>query len=238
MTCPARGGPSTGSCASPTHSALRGVSSSPHCSQGLADTFLPACLGSKGMIPSPGWSCSTQRGKTSPTWHPMLPEPISVWVSTLEGSMPRVQCTCHGGSRAGGSSIPPGHGPGMERPAPGQTPVLGAELDVSSQHMDTALSLSSGKAGSRASSGARAQGAGGHCPLHTGQARVAGAKGAASAGGMCCCMGGRRSQQRNVLCHGQGWGERERKQQAGKINSVSPRATVLWSQFFSLLPLK
>lgn len=35
-----------------------------------------------------------------------------------------------------------------------------------------------------------------------------------------------------------GLGERERKQQAGKINSISPRATVLWSQLFSLLSLK
>lgn len=61
-------------------------------------------------------------------------------------------------------------------------------------------------------------------------------KGAARAGGMCCCMGGRRSQQRNVLCHGQGRGERKRNQKARKINSVSPRPTgprSFWSQFFS-----
>lgn len=44
VTCPAQGGPGTGSCASPMNPALRGVSSSPHCSQGLADTFLPSCL--------------------------------------------------------------------------------------------------------------------------------------------------------------------------------------------------
>lgn len=56
---------------------------------------------------------------------------------------------------------------------------------------------------------------------------------------------GSRQCSRNVLLHGReeitakecavprpGLGERERKQQAGKINSVSPRATVLWSQFF------
>lgn len=96
----------------------------------------------------------------------------------------------------------------------------------------------------RASSCTQASRRGGCCPLCFVHARVARAglgqwsqqKGAASAGGMCCCMGGRRSQQRNVLCHSQGRGERERNQQARKINSVSPRATgpqSFWSQFFS-----
>lgn len=67
-------------------------------------------------------------------------------------------------------------------------------------------------------------------------------KGAASAGGMCCCMGGRRTQQRNVLCHGQGRGGAggAREEPAGRKNkfclSQGYRAAVLLVAIFFFPP--
>lgn len=72
---PCRGWPlhsAPGAADSPVNSAPRGVSSSPCCSRDLAHAV--ACLGSKGMTPTLGWSCSTQHGEAvSSAWHPVLP---------------------------------------------------------------------------------------------------------------------------------------------------------------------
>lgn len=101
------------------------------------------------------------------------------------------------------------------------------------------LSLSPGKGESRMSSRAQAQRRSGHCPLCTGQARVARAEGNSQHKEECAVAWKGGDHSKGMCCAtARARGEHERKQQAGKINSISPRATVLWSQFFSLLPLK
>lgn len=189
VTCPAQGGPSAGSCASPMNSALQGVSSSPHCSQGLADTFLPACL------------FGIQRGDPKPRL--ILLYPVREDKPHLAPRAPRAHW-CVGRPPGRFHATGSVHLPWREQRAPPS--LLDTVPGWRGQHLDRFLcsgwswtgagstrpqcqSMSSGKGESRASSSAQAQGRAGHCPLHSDRAGVARAEGSSQ-------------HRRNVLLHG------------------------------------
>lgn len=188
------------------------------------------------MTPSTGWFCSTPPGKKSPIWHPMLPKPIGVcevptgrFHATYSVHLPWRQhrVRLHLGwtlSWDGESSV--------------WTDASVQSEGGAGSTWTQCLSLSSGKGESRMSSSAQAQGRSGHCPLCTGQARLARAE-------------GNSQHRRNVLLHGReeitakecavprpGLGG-AREKAAGRKNKLhlsqgySPLVTN-----FSLLPLK
>lgn len=139
---PCRGWPlhsAPGAADSLLNSAPRGVSSSPRRSRDLARAV--ACLGSKGMTPTLGWSCSTQRGEVMssaqhpmlPSWHPwgsspggcpmLLGPPQTTVPATGTGTL--VHSRCQGSTHPCRTLI----SAGMERPAQGPTPACRVEQD-------------------------------------------------------------------------------------------------------------